>query len=72
MDWNALDSEQAVPIDPRLKADYEAESGGAPPGPAAAWAYSEAVHLLDAIDVAAHAGGHPTRTGVQVALTGIR
>lgn len=72
MDWTALDPGQPVPVEPRLKADYEAMSGGAPPGLAAVWAHSEAIRLLDAIAVAARAQGQPTRAGVQVALAGIR
>jgi hypothetical protein len=47
---------------------YEAFSGGVPPGALAAWAYSSAVRLLDAIDVAVRSEGQPSRTGVQAVL----
>lgn len=48
--------------------EYEELSGGAPPGPAAVWAYSEANRLLDALDAATQAEGVPTRLGVRKAL----
>lgn len=48
--------------------DYEALSGGVPPGDLAAWAYSAAVRLLDAIDVAVQTEGQPSRSGVQAVL----
>jgi len=48
--------------------DYQALSGGVPPGQAAAWAYAEANRLLDALDAAARSEGLPSRQGVQAAL----
>lgn len=47
---------------------YVVLSSGAVPGAAAVWAYSAANRLMDAMDVATHSGGHPTRTGVQGAI----
>jgi ABC-type branched-subunit amino acid transport system substrate-binding protein len=44
--------------------DYEALSGGAPPGDTAIWAYEEAKRLLDVIDALIRAGDQPTRDGV--------
>jgi ABC-type branched-subunit amino acid transport system substrate-binding protein len=72
MDWTAGDHGQPVPVDPQFAANYEALSGGAPPGPAAVWAYLEANRLLEAIDAATRAEGQPTRAGVLVALTAVR
>lgn len=72
MDWTAADYGQPVPVDPQFAANYEALSGGAPPGPAAVWAYLEANRLLQAIDAATRAEGQPTRADVLVALTAIR
>jgi hypothetical protein len=72
MDWTAGDSGQPVPVDPQFAVNYKALSGGAPPGPAAVWAYFEASRLLDAIDAATRAEGQPTRAGVLVALTVLR
>jgi ABC-type branched-subunit amino acid transport system substrate-binding protein len=57
-----------LPSEPGFEADYQAISGGAPPGQAAAWAYAEANRLLDALDAAARSEGHPSRQGVQAAL----
>ena len=47
---------------------YAELSGSVAPDPAAMWAYSAANHLLDAMDVASHSNGHPTRSEVQSAL----
>jgi ABC-type branched-subunit amino acid transport system substrate-binding protein len=47
---------------------FEALSGGVPPGPLAAWAYSTAVRLLDAVDTAVRAEGQPSRADVRAAL----
>jgi hypothetical protein len=71
-DWTVGDYGQPVPLDSQFAAGYEALSGGAPPGPAAVWAYSEASRLLDAIDMVARAESRPTRAGVQAALTELR
>jgi hypothetical protein len=57
-----------LPSEPGFAADYQAISGGVPPGPAAVWAYAEANRLLDALDTAARSEGHPSRQGVQAAL----
>jgi ABC-type branched-subunit amino acid transport system substrate-binding protein len=59
-----------VPVlsDPGFAERYQELSGGAPPGPAAAWAYEAANRLLDAIDAAVRAEGQPTRAGVQAVL----
>jgi hypothetical protein len=64
------DSIQGAPMlaGPELVEDYEALSGGAPPGPVAAWTYAETIRLLDALDVAARSGERITRAGVQAAL----
>jgi hypothetical protein len=72
MDWTAAEYGQPVPVEPQFTADYEVLSGGAPPGPAAVWAYSEASRLLDAIDAVTRAQGRPTRADVQMALTALR
>jgi ABC-type branched-subunit amino acid transport system substrate-binding protein len=57
-----------VPSEPQFTERYEALSGGAPPGPIAAWAYAAANDLLDALDAAVHAEGQPSRAGVQAML----
>jgi hypothetical protein len=72
MDWSGLDEQQSVPADTQFVASYEALSGGAPPGPAAVWAYAEASRLMDAIDAATRAERQPTRAGVLAALAVIR
>lgn len=56
------------PVDAPFAADYEALSGGAPPGPAAAWAYQATQRLLDAIEAAGRGPGRPTRRAVAAAL----
>jgi hypothetical protein len=72
VDWTAADYGQPVPAESQFAADYEVLSGGAPPGPAAVWAYFEASRLLDAIDAVTRAEGQPTRADVQVALAALR
>lgn len=47
---------------------YQSLSGGVPPGPAAAWAYTAANRLLDGLEAATRADGQPTRSGVRKAL----
>lgn len=54
--------------EPHLLEGYQELSGGVPPGPVAIWAYQAANRLLDAVDAAARAEGHPTREGVRAAL----
>jgi len=51
---------------------YQALSGGAPPGPIAAWAYEAAGRLLDALDIAARGSGHLDRAAVEAALVSMR
>jgi ABC-type branched-subunit amino acid transport system substrate-binding protein len=63
----ASTSPTTVP-DAAFTAEYQALSGGAPPGPAAVWAYAEANRLLDALDAATQSEGHPTRAGVMAVL----
>ncbi len=58
----------SLPTEPGFKADYQALSGGVPPGQAAAWAYAEASRLLDALDATARFDGLPSRQGVQAVL----
>lgn len=56
------------PLDAGWTAEYQALSGGAPPGPAAVWAYKAANRLLDAMEVALRMEKRPTRAGVCAAL----
>ncbi len=56
--------------DPAFKEGYQALSGGAPPGPAAAWAYGAAGRLLDALDAAARGRSGLDRAAVSAALAG--
>jgi len=58
------------PVDAPFAADYEALSGGASPGPAAAWAYQATQRLLDAIEAAGRGRERPTRDAVSVGLAG--
>jgi hypothetical protein len=51
--------------DPERTSRYLELSGGAPPGPIAAWAYVQALFLLDALDAASLDTGRPTRPAVQ-------
>jgi hypothetical protein len=51
-----------------LLEEYQEISGGAPPGPVAAWAYAATNRLLDAMGAAVRAEGRPTRAGVGAAL----
>lgn len=62
----------ALPVETGWVADYEALSGGSPPGPIANWAYSEAHRLLDAFEAATLAEGEITRHGVFEALANNR
>jgi len=59
------------PVDVPFAASYEALSGGAPPGPAAAWAYQATQRLLDAIEAAGQGPGSPTREAVAAALANL-
>lgn len=56
------------PVDVPFAAGYEALSGGAPPGPAAAWAYQATQRILDAIEAASHGREPPARDAVSAAL----
>lgn len=56
---------------PGFKDGYLALSGGAPPGPVAAWAYLAAGRLLDALDAAALSGSDLHRAAVGAALAGM-
>jgi len=56
------------PLDADWVAEYQALSGGAAPGPAAAWAYEAANRLLDAIEITLRTERRPTRSGVRAAL----
>jgi ABC-type branched-subunit amino acid transport system substrate-binding protein len=55
--------------DPEFVAAYRELSGGAPPGPAAGWAYAAANRLLDALDVAAEGRGQLNRAAVWETLS---
>ncbi len=57
-------------VDTPFAADYEELSGGAPPGPAAAWAYDTTQRILDAIEAAGAGREPPTRDAVSAALGG--
>jgi ABC-type branched-subunit amino acid transport system substrate-binding protein len=57
-------------VDLPFAADYEALSGGSPPGPAAAWAYQATQRLLDAIEAAGRGREPPSRDAVSAALAG--
>ena len=56
--------------DPTFKDGYQALSGGAPPSPAALWAYAAAGRLLDALDAAARGRSGLDRATVGAALAG--
>ena len=58
----------SMPSDPQYGERYKELSGGAPPGPIAAWAYASANDLMDALDAAVRAEGQPSRAGVQAML----
>jgi ABC-type branched-subunit amino acid transport system substrate-binding protein len=58
-------------VDANFAARYARQSGEAVPGPAAAWAYSAANRLMDAMDAATHSDGHPTRSGVRGAIASL-
>ena len=55
--------------DEAFVAEYEALSGGVPPGPAAAWAYAATNRMLDALEGAVSAEGNSTRLGVGQVLS---
>jgi len=60
-----------VPVlGPGFEDMYRLQSGGADPSAAAAWAYSAANYLMDAMQIAAlsDVDGRPTRSGVQAAM----
>ncbi len=73
-DWSAGYHSAARPepeeaaLDEAFVAAYQQLSGGAPPGPAAAWAYAATNRLLDAIEEASSAGQDPYRAAVAAAL----
>ena len=54
-----------------FKDGYQALSGGAPPGPVAAWAYEAAGRLLNALDAAALDGNGLDRAAVAAALASL-
>jgi len=69
----APDGEVAVGVAPaptslEFREAYQAQSGGAPPGPIAVWAYEATNRLLDAVDAAVPTQGRPSRDGVLAAL----
>ncbi len=55
-------------VEATFAADYEALSGGAPPGLAAVWAYEETNRLLDALETLVEHEGDPNRRGVRALL----
>ena len=55
---------------PAFRSAYEALSGGAAPGPVAAWCYAAAQELLAAVDAGLRGGREPSRAGVLAALAG--
>jgi ABC-type branched-subunit amino acid transport system substrate-binding protein len=59
---------ETIGAGPDFEAAYAQLSGGAPPGPAALWAYAAANRLLDALDQAALGGAEPTRAAVLQAI----
>jgi hypothetical protein len=61
--------EMYVPMEGEVAAEYQVLSGGAPPGPVAAWTFAEANRLLDALDDTSRSEGWLTRAGVLTALT---
>jgi ABC-type branched-subunit amino acid transport system substrate-binding protein len=65
---DVITEQPLMPAEAGFAADYGALSSGVSPGPVAIWAYSEANRLLDALEAAIQAEGHPSRTGVQEAL----
>jgi ABC-type branched-subunit amino acid transport system substrate-binding protein len=62
----------AFPVGTGWAVDYEALSGGSPPGPIAIWAYSEAHRLIDALEAETLAEGTITRRGVFESLASSR
>jgi hypothetical protein len=70
-----LDFSESQPfesIETQFATDYRALSGGVPPGPAALWAYSESIRLLDALDATARVEGYPTRSSVLQVLHSVK
>jgi ABC-type branched-subunit amino acid transport system substrate-binding protein len=59
---------QPVHVDSAFLVEYEALSGGVPPGDAAMWAYEAANRLLAGIDTAVHAKALELRAATRVAL----
>jgi ABC-type branched-subunit amino acid transport system substrate-binding protein len=62
--WSSMDFPSTEPFDEQFARRYETLSGGALPGPVAAWAYIEAHRLLDVIDAALRTGMQPARSQV--------
>jgi ABC-type branched-subunit amino acid transport system substrate-binding protein len=60
--------QESMPGDPAFIQNYQALSGGVPPGAVASWAYIAANRLLDAFEAAARLEGRPTRAGVSEIL----
>jgi hypothetical protein len=58
-----------LPLEPAFSAEYQALSGGAPPGPAAVWAYAAVNRLLDTLDALVRSGRDLSRDAVRAALT---
>jgi hypothetical protein len=67
-DLDIIEADALITVDADFVGRYVEQSGGAEPGPVAVWAYSTATCLLDAIDIVARAGGHPSRSRVQGVL----
>jgi ABC-type branched-subunit amino acid transport system substrate-binding protein len=58
--------------DAAFRSAYEALSGGAAPGPVAAWCHAAAQEVLAAIDAGLRGGREPSRAAVLAALAGQR
>lgn len=61
-------SQPSLSVKSAFVADYLALSGGAPPSPAAVWAYETTGRLLDALDTTVRVEGQPTRAAVLAVL----
>jgi ABC-type branched-subunit amino acid transport system substrate-binding protein len=66
--WSGSGFPATGPIDAEFARRYETLSSGTPPGPAAAWAYVEALRLLDAVDAVLRAGEEHARDHVDTVL----
>lgn len=61
-------SQPSLSVESAFVADYQALSGGVPPGPAAVWAYETTGRLLDVLDTTVRIDGQPTRAAVLAVL----